>query len=80
MCAVVLLAACGNNTSNNTSNNASNNASTNANAGPPVSLMDSPLGNAPSNTAQSADAYTPLVNRLAAAAAANRCKYILAAM
>jgi lysyl endopeptidase len=57
MCAVVLLAACGNNASNNTSNNAT------TNAGPPVSLTGSPLGNAPSNTAQSADAYTPLVNR-----------------
>ena len=57
MCAVVLLAACGNNASNNSSNIAT------TNAGPPVLLTGSPLGNAPSNTAQSADAYTPLVNR-----------------
>jgi hypothetical protein len=58
MCGVVLLAACGNNASNNSSNDAT------ANAGPPVSLTGSPLGNAPSNTAQSAGAYTPLVNWL----------------
>ena len=53
ICAAALMTACG--------NNASISASTTS--GAPISLTGSPLGNAPTTAAQSADAYTPLVNR-----------------
>jgi lysyl endopeptidase len=49
---LALLTACGNNTS---TSNGINSSTT-------VSLTGSPLGNAPSNAAQAADAYTPQVN------------------
>ena len=53
ICAVSILAACGNNsTTTNT-----------ADIDKAVSSTGSPLGNAPTTVAQSADAYTPLVNR-----------------
>ena len=51
-CAISLLAACGNNTT--TSNTADIDKA--------VSSTGSPLGDAPTTVAQSADAYTPLVN------------------
>lgn len=50
-CAFALLTACGNNTSNNASN-----------SGAAVALTGSPLGNAPSAAAQTANAYTPMVS------------------
>lgn len=48
-CAVALLTACGNNTS----------GGANTSSGEALALTGSPLGNAPSATAQMADAYTP---------------------